>query len=107
MPTNVSKEVIKEVKRLLPALRKEIKKEFEHWHHYVDGDEFHDDKKVMETLPYAAYEYIILCWGVQPERVNMPSVVSALNNKLFNDLRQVTSHALRRLASLKMNVTKA
>jgi hypothetical protein len=104
MQEKLSNEVTREVKKLLPVLRKEIKKEFDVWHHYTEGDHFKNDELVLQTLPYAAYEYIILCWGVDPARVSMTSVVGAINNKLFSDLRPVTAHALRRLASVEMNL---
>lgn len=98
MQSKISKEVKDEVKKLLPTLREQVLKEFEHWDRYQDNDHFHSDEKVLDILPYSAYEYILLSWGVEPDRVTMSSVVQALNNKLFNDLRHIICHALRRLA---------
>jgi hypothetical protein len=99
MRPKITKAVKDEVKRLLPRLREEVKQEFIHWELYHDDDSFYSDEKVLEILPYSAYEYILLSWGVEPERVTMESVIQALNSKLFGDLRSITCHALRRLAS--------
>ena len=40
MPEKISKEVKAEVKKLLPRLREEVKKEFIHWDKYRDNDGF-------------------------------------------------------------------
>jgi hypothetical protein len=98
MNAKISNEVKEEVKKMLPELRLEVMKEFAHWKKYQPNDAFHSDEKVLQILPYSAYEYILLSWGVEPSRINITSVVQALNNKLFKDLRHITCHALRRLA---------
>ncbi len=98
MNTTISKEVKQEVIKLLPELREQVCKEFEHWDKYEPNDRFYSDDKVLEILPYSAYEYILLSWGIEPNRVTLTSVIQALNNKLFSDLRHITCHALRRLA---------
>jgi hypothetical protein len=98
MHKTISKEVQDEVKKLLPRLREEVQKEFTHWDKYTANNNFHSDEKVLEILPYSAYEYILLSWGIEPNRVTMTSVVQAMNNKLFSDLKHIICHALRRLA---------
>ena len=105
MNAKISKEVKEEVKKLLPELRLEVMKEFKHWTKYKTNDDFFSDEKILEILPYSAYEYILLSWGVEPSRITITSVVQALNNKLFRDLRHITCHALRRLA-LKHSLKK-
>ncbi|HTA84220.1 MAG TPA: hypothetical protein VK783_14845 [Bacteroidia bacterium] len=102
MNTHLSKAVKDEVKKLLPTLRKEVEQEFTHWNMYETNDRFFSDEKVLEILPYSAYEYILLSWSIEPGMATMESVVHAMNNKLFGDLRHITCHALRRLA-LKQN----
>jgi hypothetical protein len=98
MPEKISKEVKAEVKKLLPRLREEVKKEFIHWDKYRDNDGFYSDEKVLEILPYSAYEYILLSWGLEPSHVTISAVTQAINGKLFGDLKHITCHALRRLA---------
>ena len=105
MQVELSKAVKDEVKKLLPALREEVKKEFVHWELYIGNEDFLSDEKIFEILPYAAYEYIILSWGIEPGRVTPTSVVHAMNNKLFGDLKHIICHALRRLA-LKQGMQK-
>lgn len=87
-------------------MREQVLREFEHWDKYHANSYFHSDEKVLEILPYSAYEYILLSWGVEPDRVTMASVVQALNNKLFNDLRHIICHALRRLALTESSAKK-
>jgi hypothetical protein len=98
MDIQLSKAVKEEVKKILPDLRNQVKKEFTHWDMYKADHSFYSDEAVLEILPYSAYEYILLSWGVEPGRVTIPSVVHALNSKLFSDLKHITCHALRRLA---------
>jgi hypothetical protein len=98
MHYTISKEVKAEVKKLLPRLREDVKKEFIHWDRYKLTDAFHSDDEVFEILPYSAYEYILLSWGLEPSHITITSVVQAMNNKLFGDLKHITCHALRRLA---------
>lgn len=95
----ISKKVTDEVKKILPTIREEVKKEFKHWgHSYRECPDFYSDKKLLKTLPGAVYEYIILSWGISPERVNTDSAIRALNGKIFKDIHKITAHALRRLA---------
>ncbi|MGP8215446.1 MAG: hypothetical protein ACLQQ4_07780 [Bacteroidia bacterium] len=101
MQAKISKQVKDEVKRMLPELREEVKKEFAHWNKYQTHDGFYSDEEIFEILPYSAYEYILLCWGVEPGRITIQSVIQALNNRLFSDLRQITRHALRRIALMQ------
>lgn len=98
MEIHLSKAVKEEVRKILPELRKQVSKEFTQWVRYEANDYFYSDEEVIETLPYSAYEYILLSWGIEPDRVTIESVVHALNSKLFGDLKQITCHALRRLA---------
>ncbi len=53
MRNTISKEVKDEVKKLLPHLREEVKKEFMHWDKYKDSDGFYSDEEVFEILPHA------------------------------------------------------
>ena len=106
MQATISNQVKKEVKKLLPELREQVCKEFEHWDRYETNDHFYSDDRVLEILPYSAYEYILLSWGIEPGRVTITSVIDALNNKLFGDLRHITCHALRRLALIQVKSKK-
>jgi hypothetical protein len=95
----LSKKVIKEVMNILPQLRKELMTEFECWDgSYKAGPAFYSDEHVLATLPYAAYEYIILAWGVDPIRINKETTIQALNGRIFKDIKKITAHALRRIA---------
>lgn len=95
----LSKKVIKEVIKILPEVRKEVLAEFERWQtSYKPGPEFYSDDSLLEILPYAAYEYIILAWSVDASRINKDKAIRALNGKIFKDIRKITAHALRRLA---------
>jgi hypothetical protein len=107
MHVEISNTVKEEVKKLLPALREEVRKEFVHWDLYTGTADFLSDEKVFEILPYATYEYIILSWGIEPGRVTPTSVIHAMNNKLFGDLKHIICHALRRLALRQGNQRKA
>jgi len=106
MDKTISKEVKEEVKKLLPRLREEVQKEFAHWDKYKANEHFLSDEKVLEILPYSAYEYILLSWGIEPNRITMTSVVQAMNNKLFSDMKHIICHALRRLALTQGKPTK-
>ncbi len=98
----LSKKVTNEVKKILPEIREQVKKEFKHWGHaYEECPDFYSDAKLFKTLPCAVYEYIILSWGISPERVNTDSAIRALNGKIFKDIDKITAHALRRLACVK------
>lgn len=95
----LSKKVIKEVIKILPEVRDEVITEFERWKtSYKAGPGFYSDEKLLEILPYAAYEYIILAWSIDPSRINKDAAIKALNGKIFKDIRKVTAHALRRIA---------
>src|SRR6185312_4048918 len=100
MHVTLSNEVEEEVKRFLPLLRAQLKKEFVHMEsYYKPGTDFFSDDKVIEYLPCAAYEYILMKWGIEPALVTLPEVVKALNDKLFSELHLITAHALRKVAS--------
>jgi len=100
MPLKLSRKTRQEIKRLLPELREVVKKEFVHWDRYQAHDGFYSDENIIEILPYAAYEYILLSWAIEAHTITIQSVVEALNNKLFQDLRRIICHALRRIALL-------
>lgn len=100
MHITLSNEVEEEVKRFLPLLRAQLKKEFIRMeNYYKPGADFLSDDKVIEYLPCAAYEYILMKWGIEPALVTLPEVIKALNDKLFSELHLITAHALRKLAS--------
>lgn len=94
----ISEYIKEEIRNILPLVREEVKKEFMRWNDYTPGAHFYSDEKVFELLPYAAYEYILLSWGVEPHLVSMASVIRSLNDKLFFDLRHIVAHTLRRIA---------
>ncbi len=95
----ISKKVKKEILAILPELREELKAEFTQWEEgYTDNDNFYSDEKLLETLPCAVYEYMIICWGVNPGLVNPDSAIQLLNGNIIKDLRKITAHGLRRLA---------
>ena len=98
----LSKKVINEVKSIAPGIRKELKNELVAWEsYYVICAEFYSDKFLLELLPYAAYEYIVLVWNIEPKRLNRDAVVKALNGKVFKDIQKITAHALRQIACIK------
>lgn len=97
---DLSEKVIEEVTSLLPGLRKEIAAEFEHWGDtYRTCPQFYSNEAILTALPSAAYEYIILAWGIDPARIDRTAAIEALNNKIFKDIHKITAHALRRIAS--------
>lgn len=97
----LSRKVIKEVTKILPQVRNEVLVEFERWQSsYIPGPEFYSDETLLNILPYAAYEYILLAWNIEPDRLDRDAAVRALNGKIFKDIRKVTAHALRRLACM-------
>jgi hypothetical protein len=100
MHITLSVEVEEEVRKSLPLLREQLKKEFLHLdNYYKPCTDFYSNDKVIELLPCAAYEYILMKWGIEPTLVTMPSVIKALNDKLFSELPLIAAHALRRLAT--------
>ena len=103
MPDKLSKKVIDEVKSILPELREELLIEFKKWQPaYIACPEFYSDEQVLAMIPYAAYEYIILAWNIEPGRIDKDEAIKALNGKIFNDIYKITAHALRRIASMHL-----
>lgn len=99
MPCTLSNKVQAEVKRLLPELRKQVVKEFYLWEDaYFPNHAFFSDDAVMQVLPIAAQHYIILNWGITPERVDKRNASNMIEGKAFKDLPKITEHALRLLA---------
>jgi hypothetical protein len=97
----LSRKVINQVKSISPLIRDELLKEFERWENcYVTCPEFYSDEALFKILPYAAYEYIILAWNIEPSRLNKDAAISALNGKIFKDIHKITAHALRRIACI-------
>jgi hypothetical protein len=97
----LSGKVINQVKSISPAIRKKLLSEFEFWENsYATCPEFYSDEVLLEILPYAAYEYIILAWNIEPSRINRDAAISALNGKVFKDIHKITAHALRRIACI-------
>ena len=99
----ISVRVTERVKSILPELRKSIEKEFAEWNGYSPAQGFYSDEKVFETLPSAAYEYLIITWGIAPARIDQRSVVYVMDNRLFDDIHRITAHALRRLAPIALD----
>ena len=102
----LSHKVVKEILEHAGTVREEVKKEFPRITVYSDGPEFYSDELLLETIPCAAYEYIILCWGVEPSRIDFDSVIFALNNNRLKDIKKIIAHALRRLASVNMHIMR-
>lgn len=101
MKSLLSDKVLEEVRKVLPEVRENVKKEFARWNNYTPGSEFYSDDKVIKTLPSAAYEYIIIAWGIHPSRIDERSVIYVMDNRLFNDIKKITAHALRRLVPVR------
>ncbi|HSY76625.1 MAG TPA: hypothetical protein VK890_07200 [Bacteroidia bacterium] len=93
----LSSAIIKKVEQKLPELRSETKEELEKWGESKLDDAFYSDAKVLKTVPYSAYEYILLAKRI---KVDKPTVMDWLNAGLFDDdmLEKVIAHALRKLA---------
>lgn len=101
MKKKLSPTFTKQVKGMLPKLRKETESELTRWGDYVPGDLFYLDEKVMETLPFAAYEYVYIGKKIKLDKI---TVIEWLNDGIFNALLdEVICHALRRLALKKTN----
>ena len=95
----LSKKVIQEVKNILPEVRKEVISECKRWDkNYAGSPDLYSEESILNILPYAAYEYIILAWDIEPCRIDRDSAIRALNGKRFKDIRKVTAHAMRRIA---------
>lgn len=99
----ISAKIVKEILTQVPEVRDEVKKEFTRINAYSACPEFYSDDLLIDTIPCAAYEYIILCWGVEPSRIDVESVIFALNNNRLKDMKKIIAHALRRLASVNMH----
>lgn len=95
----LSPEFSEQVKKLLPSLRKETEEELTLWGDYIPCPEFYSDEKVLETLPFAAYEYISIGKKIKVER---RLIIDWLNEGTFKEIIEaVICHALRRLALKK------
>lgn len=99
----LSNEVKEEIKRLLPGLREQVISEFAKLG-ITPTKPFYSDKACIESLPYAAYEYIILCWEVAPERIDKEALLSAINNKLFTSMHKIVAHGLRKMGKVNHEV---
>ena len=97
----LDQKVIESIKAILPDVRRKVQKEFNEWNEYVPGLEFHSDEAVIESFPYAIYEYLILSTTIQPDRIDIRSAMNAVRNGFIkeSELSRIVSHALRRLAS--------
>jgi len=92
----ISPKTVSLVKRMLPALREEVKKDFGKWTEYIPDDDFHSNKKVIEMLPFAAHEYLLV---TRSFRADKAMIIEWFNLGIFNDfLDKIIAHALRRLA---------
>ena len=95
----ISHKVEREVIRLLPDIRMQVREELNKCGR-VAGHAFYSDKKILETIPYAAYEMLILSWEIAPEFIDIDTMVHALDTKLFPSLPKIVCHTLRRLGEL-------
>lgn len=93
----LSQATIQKVKLLLPELRKEVKKGFLDWSEYTPGNNFHSDDKVLEYLPSAFYEYLIIHKKIYADR---EWVLYCLNHFSEENMREIIPHTLKRLAML-------
>lgn len=85
-----------EIKKKLPALRKETEEELAHWGDYIPCPEFYTDEKVLEALPFAAYEFLRIGKKIIVER---RLIIEWLNEGAFTEIADaVICHALRRMA---------
>ena len=100
MSDKLSQKVKEEVKRLLPELREKVKKEFKEWYTYHDNEAFYSDEALMQILPFAAYDFLLLNWCIKPDRIKYRDVIYTLDNRLFGHLPLIISHALRKLAGM-------
>ena len=100
MRKKLSPAFTKQVKKMLPKLRKETEEELAKWGNYIPGPEFYADEKVLETLPFAAYEFLSIGKHI---RVDRRTLIEWFNDGIFRDiLGGVICHALRRLALKKI-----
>ena len=97
----LSPEIIEQVKKMLPKMRKETLKELTWWREYLPTDEFYSDEKTIQILPFAAYEYLSIAKGM---KVDKATIVKWLNDGFFNEelLRRVLTHSLRRMTIKKV-----
>jgi hypothetical protein len=99
MEKKLSPTLTEQLKKMLPALRKETEEELTKWGDYVPGGAFYNDEKVIETVPFAAYEFL---WMSKKIKLAKKDVIQWLNEGIFKDvLDKVICHALRRLALRK------
>ena len=99
MKRKLSPACTEQVKKMLPILRKKTENELAEWGDYVPGGAFYNDEKVIETVPFAAYEFI---WLGRKMKLSKKEVFEWLNNgTLKNVLDEVICHTLRRLALRK------
>jgi hypothetical protein len=100
----LSRKTIEEVKLILPEVRKKIKLELAAWGKYPIPEAFYSDEQVIEILPYAVRDYIILSLHVDPQsHIEPDKVIDFLNTRLLESLPVIISHALRMLAIPRNN----
>jgi len=99
MKKKLSPDFTEEVKKMLPELRKETEEELTQWGEYVPGGAFYNDEKVVEALPFAAYEFL---WLNKKMKMDRKTVIEWLNEGVFkNMLDKIICHTLRKLALRK------
>ena len=99
MKKQLSPALTKQIKKMLPALREETEQELADWGEYVPGGAFYDDEKVIETLPFAAYEFL---WLGKKMKMAKRDILNWLNDGIFKEaLDKIICHALRKLALRK------
>lgn len=96
MKKQLSVSFTKQVKKALPRLRKETKKELRSWNIHEPGESFYKDEKLLEAIPYSAYEYLLIAKRIKVDRT---SIIEWLNDEMFTKVLDIIiCHALRRLA---------
>jgi hypothetical protein len=99
MKRKLSPAFTEQVKKKLPVLRKETETELAAWGEYIPHDAFYDDKKVIETIPFAVYEFL---WLNKKMKMQRKTIIEWLNEGMFkNVLDKIICHTLRKLALKK------
>jgi hypothetical protein len=91
----LSAKTIAEVKLLLPAIREKVQRELNVWPQ-SDNEAFYSDKQVIEMLPYATRDYLILSLHIDAEKyIDPDKVIQFINTRRVESLPAIIAHALR------------
>jgi hypothetical protein len=96
----LSAKITQQVIKMLPEMRKETQEELKTWGKYDYGEEFYSDDRLINALPFSAYEYVRLAKRI---KVDKSIIIEWLNQGLFDEdtLKKVIAHALRRIVISK------